>query len=97
MNISQLHPSFEFVFLEEIEEIGFVFILTKNSPYIYLSELMRPLLLEDFDQVMEELVLMDYSESELSEIEIPALKVLRQKEQMHYGMIEEGVKTIADL
>lgn len=97
MNISQLHPSFEFVFLEEIAEIGFAFILTKNSPYIYLSEQMRSMLLEDFDKVMEELVLMDYSESELSEIEIPALKLLRQKEQVHYGLMEEGVKTIADL
>jgi len=97
MNITELHPSFEFVFLEEIEEVGFAFTLTKNSPYVYLSEIMRPLLLEDFDKALDEMVLIDYSESQLHEIEIPALKLLREKEEMHYGYMEEGVKTVADL
>jgi len=97
MKINQLTTHFEFVFLEELEEKGFAFKLSSLSPYIYMSEDMRDLLSEDFDTTFDELVLMDYSSSDIEEIELDVLKLLRKKEELYYGQTSNQQKTIADL
>jgi hypothetical protein len=97
MTIHELANNFEFVFLEELEEKGFAFRLSVLSPYVYMSEKMRDQLSEDFDTTFDELVLMDYSSSELDEIELDVLKLLRKKEELYYGEPNNQQKTIADL
>jgi hypothetical protein len=96
MTIKELPSTFEFVFLEEIKDAGFAFRLTHGSPYVYLSEKMRDHFVEDFNLALDEMVLMDYCDSSIDEIELDVLKTLRLKEKQHYGLPEEKSKTIAD-
>lgn len=97
MTVNELTTNFEFVFLEELQENGFAFKLSSLSPYIYMSEKMREQLQDNFDTTFDELVLMDYSSSDVEEIELEVLKLLRKKEELYYGESSNQQKTIADL
>jgi hypothetical protein len=97
MTIHELPLHFEFVFLEEIYNDGFAFHLNAQSPYIYLSEEIRPAFIETFDATIDELVFMDYTDSTNDEIESKVLRILKEKEDLHYGAAALQQKTIADL
>lgn len=97
MTIHELPPHFEFVFLEEIQNEGFAFHLNAQSPYIYLSEEIRTAFADTFDVSIEELVFMDYTDSSVDEINSSVLRILKEKEDLHYGTTALQQKTIADL